>query len=130
MAMSLPLSAMFRRALLCLLALTLQLSAYQAIARHDPGAALTAESERHVVLNQQSLAHGHIHDDGENDERVAGHLHGHNPADHSHDPPVSVAAIYLDPQADARGWPRRVETAMNGRSGDSIDRPPESLSSM
>lgn len=121
---------MFRRALLCLLALTMQLSACQAMARHDPGAALTAESERHSVLNQQSLAHSHVHDDGENGERMAGHLHGHNPADHSHDPPVSVAALIFVPHSDARGWPRRVETVMNGRSGDSIDRPPESLPSM
>lgn len=121
---------MFHRALLCLLALTVQLSAYQAMVRHDPGAALTAESERHAVLNQQSLAHGHVHDDGENDERMAGHLHGHNPGDHSHDPPVSVAALNLNLHADARGWPHRVETVMNGRIGDSIDRPPESLTSM
>lgn len=52
---------------------------------HDPLMISAAEAARHTVLVDQEFAeHGHSHDDGEVHEQSAGHLHGHDAADHSH----------------------------------------------
>lgn len=56
---------------------------------HDPVALAAAEAERHALLEAQIAEHGHSHDDGEEHEQVAGHTHGHNPADHSHETPTT-----------------------------------------
>ena len=123
-------SQTFRRFLLGLLAFAVQLSACQAIARHAPSATLAAEAERHAELKQQSAAHGHIHDDGDDGERVRGHVHGHNPADHSHDTPIGVAQSGVDIPLVQQGWPPQAGPILSGRNSDPMDRPPEYLSSM
>ncbi|RST86568.1 hypothetical protein EJC49_09820 [Aquibium carbonis] len=56
---------------------------------HDPFALAAAEAERHAQLEAEFAEHGHSHDDGMEHERAAGHLHGHNPADHSHETPTT-----------------------------------------
>ncbi len=60
-------------------------------ASHNPVALAHAEIERHAVLTHADTDHGHGHEDGWPAERHAGHAHGHNPADHSHDVPAPVA---------------------------------------
>ena len=113
-------SQTFRRFLLGLLAFAVQLSS----------ATLAAEAERHAELKQQSAAHGHIHDDGDDGERVRGHVHGHNPADHSHDTPIGVAQSGVDLPLVQQGWPPQAGPILSGRNSDPMDRPPEYLSSM
>lgn len=54
-------------------------------ASHDPLALAAAEAERHAQLTAEIAAHGHVHDDGDLDERSPGHAHGHDSADHLHD---------------------------------------------
>ncbi|PSM19725.1 hypothetical protein [Nitratireductor sp. StC3] len=56
---------------------------------HDPVALAAVEAERHAQLEAEIAEHGHSHDDGEDHEQVAGHSHGHNPADHSHETPTT-----------------------------------------
>lgn len=60
-------------------------------ASHHPAALALAEIERHAVLAVVDGDHGHSHHDGRAEERHAGHAHGHNPADHSHDVPATAA---------------------------------------
>jgi ABC-type nickel/cobalt efflux system permease component RcnA len=50
-------------------------------------------AERHAQLEAEIAEHGHSHDDGEDHERTAGHSHGHNPADHSHETPTTPPNI-------------------------------------
>ena len=52
---------------------------------HDARALQASEDERHAaLLALEAAEHGHSHDDGTADEENAGHVHGHDPADHSH----------------------------------------------
>lgn len=116
--------------LLYLVALAMQFSACQAIARHDPGAELAAQAARHAELSVQMLAHGHVHDDGEGDERRWGHIHGHNSGDHNHDMPMEISPPDLTFQQDLNGWRTSREVELTNRVGGRLDRPPELLSSM
>lgn len=56
---------------------------------HDPVALAAAEAERHGQFEADIAGHGHSHDDGQEYERSTGHMHGHNPADHSHETPTT-----------------------------------------
>ncbi|NGO66540.1 hypothetical protein G6N76_23000 [Rhizobium daejeonense] len=54
-------------------------------AAHNPGTLGRVQVERHATLKTQQAGEDHVHDDGSVEERASGHLHGHNPGDHSHE---------------------------------------------
>ncbi len=115
----------FRRLLLCLTALALLVSATMTIVRHNPVALLEAEASRHLVISSDHASGGHSHDSDEEQEQVAGHMHGHNPGDHNHDPPLQLTSLKLD-GSDLRGlWGATSLTVMDGRRSDRLYRPPD-----
>ena len=75
----------FRKLAVTAMAAGLALAPLPLASAHDPLALAAAESARHAALVAQEIAeHGHSHDDGEAHEQSGGHMHGHDPADHSH----------------------------------------------
>lgn len=70
---------------------------------HNPFALASAEKLRHAELSAEISDHGHSHDFGFEEEKQAGHLHGHNSVDHSHEtqdiPPEVLLALVHIPQA-------------------------------
>ena len=119
------------KALSCLviafaMALGMTLSAAHVSAGHNAHAIAQAEAVRHAELAAEIAEHGHAHDEGEPDERLPGHVHGHNTADHVHETANVVALVQL-------GTPRFVRTAIrhehqrsaSGRP-DGLERPPRS----
>ena len=52
---------------------------------YNPLAFEQAQTEQHQQLTTESHDHGHVHSDGDTQEQQLNHLHGHNPADHSHE---------------------------------------------
>lgn len=60
---------------------------------HNPAVLVAAESERHAEIERQLAEHGHSHEDGVGDESQPGHVHGHDPADHSHDTAGQAAPL-------------------------------------
>ena len=94
---------------------------------HDPVALAVAEAERHAQLETGIAEHGHSHDDGEEDERVAGHSPGHNPADHSHETPTTPPGIAAAVPPLLRTWlPMPPQTAHLGASYR-LERPPRPI---
>ena len=94
---------------------------------HDPVALAAIEAERHAQLEAEIAEHGHSHDDGEDHERVAGHSHGHNPADHSHETPTTPPAAVPDGLAVASAWvPTRPET-VHLATTYRLERPPRPI---
>ncbi|KAB2852793.1 hypothetical protein [Sphingopyxis sp. SCN 67-31] len=116
------------RLLLGLTAFALLLSATLNIVRHSPATLLAAEAERHLVLDTEHGPGGHSHDSDEDSERTAGHLHGHNPGDHNHDPPLELATFKLAADHPRALWSAAGHSAMDGRRGGRLDRPPDLLS--
>lgn len=99
-----------RRAILCgliafAMALGMVASVVQTSVSHNPLVLLTAEAERHALLEQEIAAHGHSHDDGYGEERQPGHSHGHNPADHSHDIPSFLPKLAGMTPPGWQTWP-------------------------
>jgi hypothetical protein len=120
------------RAVLCLViafatALGTTLSAAHVSAGHNAHAVAQAEAVRHADLAAETAAHGHSHEEGEPDERLPGHAHGHNSADHIHETANVVGVFHL-------GAPRFVRTtiqlehqqAASGKPGG-LERPPRSV---
>ena len=96
---------------------------------HAPFAFKQAEALRHAVLGGPTALgdHDHSHDDGAPEERLPGHLHGHNPADHSHETAVPVTSFAAPRQADVQVW--RPDYLALARSSPSfgIERPPRPI---
>lgn len=91
---------------------------------HNVYAMAQAEVQRHAELAATIAEHGHSHDEGEADERVPGHVHGHNTSDHVHETANLVAQPRL-------AMPRFVEIVarhepQGGELGirHGLDRPP------
>ncbi len=91
---------------------------------HDEAAMAQAEKVRHSVLAALSEEHGHSHEDGEPDERVPGHLHGHNPFDHSHETPSVTSGFAVGTPAMFDEWAPSGEGLARTGSPARIDRPP------
>jgi len=73
-------------------------------ASHDPAAQASAQVERHAQLAMAQAEHGHIHASGVDEETSPGHVHGHNPLDHSHDfgsPPFDT---FLEWDIEEQNW--------------------------
>lgn len=74
-----------------IMAVALSLAPPLNIVAHNPAVLAQAEIERHVALVEADNHHGHVHEDGDDQEQRSGHLHGHNAADHSHDTASRIA---------------------------------------
>jgi hypothetical protein len=85
------------------MALCMTLSAAHVSAGHNAYAIAQAAVLRHAELAASIAEHGHAHEEGEPDERLPGHVHGHNTADHVHETADVVGLIQL-------GTPRFVRT--------------------
>ena len=92
---------------------------------HGDAAMAQAEKERHGVLAPLSEEHGHSHEDGEPDERVPGHFHGHNPFDHSHETPSVTSGFAVMSLTFFDDWTPRWEGLVRTGSPERIDRPPK-----
>ena len=66
------------------------LSSAHVVAGHNTYAVAVAvaEANRHAEMSAvaDAVDHGHSHDDGETAEKQPGHVHGHKPGDHIHEP--------------------------------------------
>ncbi|HEV7257318.1 MAG TPA: hypothetical protein VGN82_06010 [Bosea sp. (in: a-proteobacteria)] len=103
------------------------LSAAHVSAGHNAYAMAQAEAARHAELAASIAEHGHSHEEGEPDERLPGHVHGHNTADHVHETANVVGIVQL-------GAPRFVRTAIpheheqaSSRTLSGLERPPRSV---
>lgn len=86
------------------------------------------EAARHQALIPVEAAdHGHSHDDGEDFEQQAGHDHGHDPADHSHQvmivSHINFENVKLGPEAPVE----LVADLVLLETNFGIDRPPKHL---
>lgn len=117
-----------RQLLLGLTVFALLLSATLNVVRHSPATLLTAEAERHLVVETEHDQGGHSHDSDEENERAAGHMHGHNPGDHNHDPPLELTNFKPAIDQPRALWSAADHAAMGGRRGGRLDRPPDRLS--
>ncbi len=136
------LRAAFRKLAVTTLAVGLALAPLPLASAHDPlalaaaesawhAALLAQESARHAALLAQEIAeHGHSHDDGEAHEQSGGHMHGHDPADHSHQFAfVAGSASQWGLPAPER-WPSSRSGPPDPATGSGIDRPPKQAMSL
>lgn len=92
---------------------------------HDPFALALAEMQRHVDLPLTASDHGHTHALGLEEERQAGHLHGHNSFDHTHEVQNLPPEISQSLGSLSRVWrPAPYPPAPQARNFR-IDRPPK-----
>lgn len=94
---------------------------------HDPIALAVAEAERHAQLEAEIAEHGHSHDEGEDHERAAGHTHGHNPADHSHETPTTPSGGAHVVPALAQTWVPKPPHAAHLGTIFRLERPPKPI---
>lgn len=98
---------------------------------HDPLTLLAAEADRHAELVAEEVAeHGHSHDDGEAHEQSAGHLHGHDPADHSHQAVFLAGTSTNWGLPASRHWSSFVGDLPDPATGFGIERPPKQAMSL
>lgn len=84
------------------------------------------ETSRHNVLSPVDTVE-HSHDDGDEYEQKAGHTHGHDPADHSHQVVLFSSTVIADIQAES-GTPHTcVPDLVKLETDFGIDRPPKHM---
>ena len=113
-------SKFVRLALACVMVLSTFVAPPGPSASHDPAALALAEVERHAALAATDVDEGHIHED----ERHAGHAHGHDPTDHSHDIPAPIYSnghVRLD---IGRSWHAVAPLPHEHGPSVGVDRPP------
>ncbi|MER8755714.1 hypothetical protein NKH69_08520 [Mesorhizobium sp. M0976] len=93
-------------------------------ASHDPVALAAATIERQVEAAAQIENHDHANDDGVADEQSAGHFHGHNAADHSHETASTPADFAPTVPQIERGWLKYQPTFVDPDTTFRLDRPP------
>jgi hypothetical protein len=97
-------------------------------ASHSPQTWIASETDRHAELAAIGTSEAtHSHEDGEPVEQALGHLHGHDPADHSHQ-----QAFFADDAADfvlrpVKSWHSGPLSSPKQKPVDGILRPPKSL---
>lgn len=94
---------------------------------HDPVALAVAEMERHAALQAEIAEHGHAHDDGHDHEQSSGHMHGHDPADHSHQSVFVACSASQWSLPPAQCWPSTVSEIRDPATASGIDRPPKHI---
>ena len=77
------------------------------------------------VAALDAAEHGHSHDDVETHEQPADHLHGHDPADHSHQAAFLAATLGNWGPPASRNWSSLLGDLPDPASGFGIDRPPK-----
>ncbi|WP_306224476.1 hypothetical protein [Bosea beijingensis] len=103
------------------------LSAIHVTSSHNPLVLAQAEAERHTALGVEMAEYGHTHLDGEEAERIPGHLHGHNSTDHIHDVVTVIPVPGVGHRVPVRvPLPALQEGAAHDRQHDR-DRPPRPL---
>jgi hypothetical protein len=122
-------STRIARSVLCIviaLAVTLSLSMSAVFMgrSHDARALAEAQLKRHAELTMQLSTHGHVHDDGMEDERSFGHLHGHNGSDHTHETPSAAALAIVDYASKGTDWSMNDRVPHIPRPQFRLDRPP------
>lgn len=94
---------------------------------HDPFSLIQAENLRHAALGAKAIEerHGHSHEYGTEEEQTAGHMHDHDPADHSHNfAHLSSSANYWSVDK-AQGWPKLLSDLVQSSTTFGIERPPK-----
>ena len=127
-------SRIFRLALAFAVTLSLLSAPLGPSGSHDPAALAQAEAERHAALAEphgdpghthgQEWGHDHEHEDGWPAERHAGHAHGHDPADHSHDVPAPPAFVGQGFLKLGGAWHAPAPSSHEPGPSFGIDRPP------
>lgn len=122
-------STRIARSVLCIaialaVTLSLSLSAVFMARSHDARALAEAQLKRHAELTTQLSTHGHVHDDGAEDERNFGHLHGHNSGDHTHETPSAAAVTMVDYRSAGDDWSASDFVPHIPRPHFPLDRPP------
>jgi hypothetical protein len=97
-------------------------------ASHGPDLWTQSEAARHLKLATVD-AHEveHSHEDGEVVERMLGHMHGHDPADHSHQTGFVAQADCDFGLRPAKSWNSRAHVMPKQKAGEGILRPPKSV---
>ena len=125
------LRAAFRKLAVTTLAVGLALAPLPLAFAHNPLSGAAAESARHPALLAQEIAeHGHSHDDGEAHEQSGGHLHGHDPADHSHQFAFFAGSASQWGLPAPERWPSSRSGPPDPATGSGIDRPPKQAMSL
>lgn len=117
-------SAAFRIAIAAVMTLGMLLSAMGGAISHNPAALAANQAARHAELAVQLADHGHVHDDGMDDEQSPGHLHGHNPADHSHETPNTLADLKAPAPPIGRAWHPHPPVFVDPDATFPFERPP------
>ena len=91
-------------------------------ASHDPSSFAAVSVERHDVTAGQIEDHGH--DDGVADKQSPGHVHAHNPADHSHETASTLAVFEPAFPQVHRSWLIYPPTFADPDATFRLDRPP------
>lgn len=100
------------------------LSGVHVLSEHNGYVLAQAEAERHAQLTASAEAHGHSHDDGEGEERLPGHVHGHNTADHVHESAALVSFTQLRTPHFVRSVIRHEPQGRELGLRSGLDRPP------
>ena len=118
----------FRNLAVRAMAASLALAPLPLASAHDPLSLAAAESARHAALVAQEIAeHGHSHDDGEAHEQSGGHMHGHDPADHSHQFAFFAGSASQWGLPAPQRWPSSRSGPPDPATGFGIDRPPKRM---
>jgi hypothetical protein len=121
------LSAM-RFAIAMIVAVAMTLAPPINIVAHGTVDSTQTEQARHAALTQTDADHGHSHDDGDAQERLPGHFHGHNSADHSHDTGHAVLIRTPEQVATPGTWHSAEPIRPVPDQRFRLDRPPRALS--
>ena len=108
------------------MALALSLAQPMNVVAHNPAVLAQAEIERHLTLVETDHHHGHSHEDGDDQEQRAGHLHGHNATDHSHDTAGQVIVCTPERVSIVRQFTVTLQTNVDPKSVFRLERPPRS----
>lgn len=106
--------------------LAMLLSVVHVQSGHSAYAMAQTETQRHVELAAAIAEHGHAHDEGEPDERLPGHVHGHNTADHLHETASLVDTHQLGAPRFVRALIRHEQQDADPGLPDGLERPPRS----
>jgi len=91
---------------------------------HNPEILRAIEQIRHASLADAVVDEDHVHDEGLQEERKPGHVHGHNPVNHSH---VIIGSTVMLAQlgcAEGTALPGEPQQNIYSEPFFRLDRPP------
>ncbi|MBX9873441.1 MAG: hypothetical protein GY873_37550 [Bosea sp.] len=109
------------------MALGMLLSAFHMAAGHNAYATAQAEAVRHAELAATIAEHGHAHDEGEPSEKLPGHVHGHNAADHLHETADTLSVVALVTPGFARTSVAHDTVMADPGHPNGLERPPRAV---